>query len=119
MYCSIERSCVTEMITPSPAESVPDIRIMRLKGKRTPLPQESNVTYTVYFELSVMPTLAWQNMFYGEWLKLNPLSSSGQCLDPKMERGFLVIRCPLQEIAGVHLPLLKAAVAATNKKCRE
>lgn len=96
-----------------------DIRIMRLKGNRTPQTRESNVTYTVYFELSVTPSLGWKNMFYGEWLKLNPLSSSGQCLDPKMERGFLVIRCPLQEIAGVHLPLLKAAVAATNKKYRE
>lgn len=108
-----------ETITCSPSESAPDIRIMRLKGKITPRTLESDVIYTVYFELSVTPPLAWKKIFYGEWLRLNPLSSSGRCLDSKVEGGFLVIRCPLQEIAGVHLPFLKKAVAATNKKYRE
>jgi hypothetical protein len=107
-----------ETITRSTAESEPDIRIMRLKGKITPQTHESAVIYTVYFELSVTPPLAWKNIFYGEWLRLNPLSSSGRCLDAKVEGGFLVICCPLQEIAGVHLPFLKKAVAATNNKCR-
>lgn len=113
------RFSMSETITRSPAESAPDIRIMRLKGKITPQTHESDVIYTVHFELSVTPSLAWENIFYGEWLRLNPLSSSGRCLDAKVERGFLMIHCPLQEIAGVHLPFLKRAVAATNKKYRE
>jgi hypothetical protein len=108
---------MSETITRSPAET--DIRIMRLKGKITPQTHESGVIYTVYFELSLTPPLAWKNIFDGEWLRLNPLSSSGRCLDAKVEGGFLVICCPLQEIAGVHLPFLKNAVAATNKKYRQ
>ncbi len=113
------RFSMSETITSSTAESAPDIRIMRLKGKITPQTHESDVIYTVYFELSVTPSLAWEYIFYGEWLRLNSRSSSGRCLDAKVERGFLVIRCPLQEIAGVHLPLLKEAVTATNKKYKE
>ncbi len=113
------RFSMSEMMTPSLAASAPDIRIMRLKGKITPQTHESDVIYTVYFELSVTPPLAWKNIFCGEWLRLNPRSSSGRCLNANVERGFLVIRCPLQEIAGVHLPFLKKAVAATNKKYRE
>jgi hypothetical protein len=115
----IMRFSMSETITRSTAESAPDIRIMRLKGKITPQTHESIVIYTVYFELSITPPLAWKNLFDGEWLRLKPLSSSGRCLDAKVEGGFLVIRCPLQEIAGVHLPFLKMAVAATNNKYRE
>jgi len=108
---------MSETITRSPAET--DIRIMRLKGKITPQTHQSDAIYTVFFELSLTPPLAWKNIFEREWLRLKPLSSSGRCLDAKVEGGFLVICCPLQEIAGVHLPFLKNAVAATNKKFRE
>lgn len=113
------RFIMSEKSTLLPVEPSPDIRIMRLKGKIIPQTHETDVIYTVYFELSVTPPLAWETIFYGEWLRLNPHPSSAQYPDAKLERGFLVIRCPLQEIAGVHLPLLKMAVAAANKKYRE
>jgi hypothetical protein len=100
-------------------ESTPDIRIMRLKGDKTRESKGSNVVYRVLFELSATPSIAWTNIFKMVWQGLNPMSASGLRLEANVDRGFLVIRCPLQEIAGVHLPVLKKAVAATNTRYRE
>ena len=34
--------------------------------------------------------------------------------ETNLQRGFLVIRCPLLEVGSVHLPVIKDAIAATN-----
>jgi hypothetical protein len=64
--------------------------------------------YQVYFELSGSPPLAWREFFGKEWKLLNPTQEAG--IDGK----FLMMHCPLQEIATTQLPLLKKAVETTN-----
>jgi hypothetical protein len=62
----------------------------------------------VYFELSGTPPLAWRDIFGREWKALNPTQEAG------IDGRFLVMHCPLQEVATAHLPALKKAVEATN-----
>ncbi|HUI30608.1 MAG TPA: hypothetical protein VLX91_10355 [Candidatus Acidoferrales bacterium] len=72
----------------------------------------SETIYQVYFELSGIPPLAWRTVFEQEWKALNagqPLSLQETSID----RAFLVMHCPLQEVA-MHMSVLKKAVAATN-----
>jgi hypothetical protein len=64
--------------------------------------------YQVYFELSGNPLLAWREIFGREWKDLNPTQEAG------LDGRFLVMHCPLQEIATTHLPALTKAVEATN-----
>jgi hypothetical protein len=96
----------------SSSESCIDIRIVGLNTDKTRKMIGSEKVYQVYFELSVVPPLAWRTAFEQEWKALNvgqPLSLQETSID----RAFLVMHCPLQEVAK-HVPVLKKAVAATN-----
>ncbi len=89
-------------------ESTSDIRLVGLNTDKTRRTPGSYTVYQVYFELSGNPPLAWGDIFGREWKNLSPTKEAG------IDGSFLVIRCPLQEIAATHLPVLKKAVEATN-----
>jgi len=92
----------------SSTKSTPEIRIVRLNTDKTQRTLGSTTVYQVYFELSESPPLAWRDIFGREWKGLNPTQEAG------IDGRFLVMHCPLQEIATTHLPALKKAVEATN-----
>ena len=89
-------------------ESTHEIRIVRLNTDKTRRTLGSTTVYQVYFELSGNPPSGWRDIFGQEWKRLNPKQEAG--IDGK----FLVLHCPLQEIATTHLPALKRAVETTN-----
>jgi hypothetical protein len=89
-------------------KSTPEIRIVGLNADKTRRTLGSYTVYQVYFELSGTPPLAWRDIFGREWKDLDPKQEAG------IDGRFLVMHCPLQEIATVHLPALKKAVQATN-----
>jgi hypothetical protein len=97
----------------SSVEFTSDIRIVGLNREKTRLANGSDIIYNVHFELSGTPPIVWRNIFEGEWKVLNP-AQPHLWQATGIERGFLVIHCPLQEIAA-QLPVLKKAIAATNK----
>lgn len=84
------------------------IQIVGLNTDKTRRTLGSYTVYQVYFELSGTPPSAWRDIFGREWKDLNPKQEAG--IDGK----FLVMHCPLQEVATTHLPALKKAVEATN-----
>jgi hypothetical protein len=89
-----------------------DIRIVGLNTDKTRRLIGSERIYQVHFELSTSPPQAWRSAFEQEWKALHvehPLSLQETSID----RTFLVMHCPLQEISQ-NLPLLTKAVAATN-----
>jgi len=88
--------------------SSPEIRIVGLNTDKTRRTLGSYTVYQVYFELSAAPPAAWRDIFGREWKDLNPKQEAG------IDGRFLVMHCPLQEIASTHLPALKKAVAAAN-----
>jgi hypothetical protein len=92
----------------SSTKSSPEIRIVGLNTDKTRRTLGSYTVYQVYFELSGAPPIAWRDIFGREWKDLNPKQEAG--IDGK----FLVMHCPLQEVATIHLPALKKAVQATN-----
>jgi hypothetical protein len=92
----------------STSKSTPEIRIVGLNTDKTRRTLGSYTVYQVYFELSANPPLGWRDIFGREWKDLNPRQEAG------IDGRFLVLHCPLQEIATTHLPALKKAVAATN-----
>jgi hypothetical protein len=92
----------------SPTQSTPEIRIVGLNTDKTRRTLGSYTVYQVYFELSGTPPLAWRDIFGREWKDLNSKQEAG------IDGRFLVMHCPLQEIATRHLPALKKAVEATN-----
>ena len=85
-----------------------EIHIVGLNTDKTRRTLGSYTVYQVYFELSGNPPLAWRDIFGREWKDLNPTQEAG------IDGRFLVMHCPLQEVATTHLPALKKAVAATN-----
>jgi hypothetical protein len=89
-------------------QSSPEIRIVGLNTDKTRRTLGSYTVYQVYFELSGAPPMAWRDIFGREWKDLNPKQEAG------IDGRFLVMHCPLQEIATTHLPALKKAVDATN-----
>ena len=89
-------------------KSSPEIRIVGLNTDKTRRTLGSYTVYQVYFELSGAPPLAWRDIFGREWKDLNPTQEAG------IDGRFLVMHCPLQEIAAKHLPSLKKAIQATN-----
>jgi hypothetical protein len=97
----------------SPTEAAPDIRIVRLNSDKTRKTPRSDTVYQVYFELSGTPPQAWGSIFEGEWKILNP-TQPHLWQAASIDGGFLLMHCPLREIAA-HLPLLKRAVSAANK----
>ena len=88
--------------------STAEIRIVGLNTDKTRRTLGSYTVYQVYFELSAAPPAAWRDIFGREWKDLNPKQEAG------IDGRFLVMHCPLQEIASTHLPALKKAVAAAN-----
>jgi hypothetical protein len=92
----------------APTKSTLEIRIVGLNADKTRRTLGSYTVYQVYFELSGTPSLAWRDIFGREWKDLNPTQEAG------IDGRFLVMHCPLQEIATTHLPALKKAVEATN-----
>lgn len=100
-----------------PVESATEIRITGINTDKTRKMIGSETKYLVYFELSGAPSQGWRTVFEREWKAFNagqPLSLQETSID----RAFLVMHCPLQEVAR-HLPDLKKAVAATNTAFRE
>ena len=93
-------------------ESETEIRIRGINTDKTRRMIGSETVYQVYFELSGPPPQGWSTLFEQEWKALNvgqPLSLQ----EATVERAFLMMQCPLGEVAG-HLPVLKQAVAAAN-----
>ena len=96
----------------SPAKSATDIRIVGLNTDKTRRMIGSEVVYQIYLELSGLPPQGWINIFEHEWEASNvgqPLSLQ----ETSVERAFLVVHCPLQEVGG-YMPVLKKTVALTN-----
>jgi hypothetical protein len=89
-------------------EATVEIRIVGLNTDKTRRTLGSYTVYQVYFELSGNPPLAWRDIFGREWKDVNPTQEAG------IDGRFLVMHCPLQEVAATHLPALKKAVTATN-----
>jgi len=93
--------------------STPDIRIVGLNSDKTRKTYDSDVQYQVYFQLSGSPPRAWRDLFETEWKQLHQTDSK-LYHDTVIDRGFLILHAPLQEIA-LQLPVLKKAIAATNR----
>jgi len=95
-----------------PEDSMREIRIVRLNTDKTQRLIGSETLYQVYFELSESPPIEWRIVFEQEWKSMNvgaPLSLQ----DASVSRAFLVLHCPLNEVAA-RLPVLKKAVVSTN-----
>ncbi len=88
--------------------SAPNIRIVGLNTDKTRRTLGYTTVYQVYYELSESPPLAWRDIFGREWKVLNPSQEAG------IDGRFLVMHCPLEEIATKHLPALKKALETTN-----
>jgi len=96
----------------SSVESTVDIRIVGINTDKTRRMIGSETLYQIYFELSGIPPHGWGIIFEQEWKAVNagqPLSLQ----ESSVQRAFLVVHCPLEEVAR-HLPNLKQAVASTN-----
>jgi hypothetical protein len=95
-------------------DSTPEIRITGLNRDLTRETDKVDSRYEVYFDLSGIPSPAWTKILTREWKKLNPN-------EPRLwnrltvDKRYLVMHWPPQEIAQKHLPVLKLAIAATNK----
>ena len=98
----------------NPIDTNEQIRITRLNTDKTRKTNEADIRYQVYFELSGAPVQQWRAIFEQEWKALNRIQPQ-LSLDVNVDNRFLVIHCPLQEIADIYLPALKKAVDATNK----
>src|SRR5436309_14189573 len=97
-------------------ESIADIRIARINTDKTHKTNGSYTKYQVYFEMSGTPLQAWRDIFGREWKDLKPTSrQQAGSQEADIDGRFLVVQCPLEEVATIHLPVLKKAVAATNK----
>ena len=94
------------------------IRIVGMNTEKTRRTDNADARYHIYFELSGSPPQTWKDLFQREWKTLNPTKPE-LWQEASIDRKFLVIHCPLSEIATVHLPLLKKAVAAANATYRQ
>jgi hypothetical protein len=93
--------------------SAPEIRIERMNTEKTRRDAGSETVYHVYFELSGYPPPEWRDIFAREWKGLNLNHEA------TLDGMFLVLHCPLLEVAGTQLPSLKKTVSATNAAYRE
>ncbi len=90
------------------AESTAAIQIVRLNNDKTRKDNESDAVYHVYFELSGYPPTAWRGLFDENWqARKGPRRAT-------IDGIFLVVHCPLEEVATIQLPALKEVVSATN-----
>ena len=95
-----------------PGASAPQIRIERLNTDKTRKVIGSDTVYHVCFELSGTPPAEWRIMFGKELKKVNP------ALEADIDGSFLMLQCPLHDVAGARLQSLKKAVASTNEAFR-
>jgi hypothetical protein len=90
-----------------------DIRIIGINTDKTRRISDSETVYHVYFELSDSPSVLWRSAFEKEWRAVNTGQPLAQ-IDAGIDGVILMIQCKLADIAE-YLPLLKKAVAATNR----
>jgi hypothetical protein len=98
----------------NPIDSSGNIRITSLNRDKTRRTDAADPRYQVYFELSIAPLPVWRTIFRREWKALSQTRPE-LSLDVNVDNRFLVVHCPLQEVAGIYLPALKKAVDETNK----
>ncbi len=97
----------------SPEVAAPGIRILKMNTDKTRKHLGSDDLYHVYFELSASPSPEWRIIFDQEWSSLqNPRKAS-------LDERYLVVHCPLDEIAVTQLPALTKAVSLTNRSYHE
>lgn len=96
------------------AETAKEIRIVGLNRSLTHKTEKADTRYQVFFDLSGVPSLAWGKILIREWKRLNP-TEPRLWNQVSVDKGYLVMLWPPQEIATKHLPVLKLAVAAANK----
>lgn len=92
-----------------------DFRIVGLNNDKTRKIDGSDVKYRVYFELSGTPSQAWGMLFEEEWKALNA-TQPALWQAASIDRRFIIMCCPLEEVVSMHLPFLRKAVEGTNKK---
>ena len=98
----------------SSVEDSENIRIVGMNTDKTQRTIGSETHYHVYFTLSESPTPVWRIIFLEQWkalLKDPPVPWAEALIDG----GFLLVDCPLQDVAPTYFPALKKAVAGTNK----
>lgn len=90
------------------------VRIKGINTDKTRKLTASDTEYEVYFELSGTPPQVWRDLFAQEWKVLNPKQP---LIWPEVsiDRAFLVMHSPLEEIPTMHLPVLKQAIIATRE----
>jgi hypothetical protein len=98
----------------NPIDTNENIRITGLNTDKTRKTEGADIRYQVYFELSGTPVQSWRTIFEQEWKTLHRIQPQ-LSLDVNVDNRFLVVRCSLQEIAGIYLPALKKAVDSTNR----
>ena len=91
-----------------------EFRITGLNRDLTRKTGKIDTLYEVYFDLSGVPSAAWAKILLREWKRLNP-TQPRLWNQLSVDRKFLVMGWPPQEIVQKHLPVLKLAVASTNK----
>jgi hypothetical protein len=102
------RNAMADAMKSSLTNPAVEIQIVGLNINKTQRTLGSYTVYQVYFQLSDSPPLIWREIFGREWKDVNAKQDAG------VDGAFLVMHCPLREIAITHLPALKKAVAATN-----
>lgn len=90
------------------------IRILRLNSDRTRR-VAGTAEYDAAFELSASPPGSWRDLFIRAWRALTPAPLWERVT---VEGGFLILRCRLEELRPVHLPVLRLAVEATETAFR-
>ncbi|MEW6060526.1 MAG: hypothetical protein AB1600_01160 [Bacteroidota bacterium] len=97
--------------------SAVEIKIIGLNIDKTQKVNRSDTAYNIYFELSGIPSQVWKIIFEREWKsKTSSTQAEEKTTEAGVDRGFLVIHCPLQEVAIRYLPLLNEAVTSTNSE---
>jgi len=86
-----------------------EIRIVGLNTEKTRRDAGSKTLYHIYFELSGHPLPEWRSLFEREWRTISPAEGAD------IDGGFLVVHGQLSEVATIHFPALKKAVATTNE----
>ena len=86
------------------------MRIERVNTDKTRKDTGSDIVYHVYFEMSDYPPPEWRRIFGRAWKSLN------QTREAYTDGAFLVLHCPLDEVATTQLEALKKVVAATNEE---
>ncbi len=90
------------------------IRIVGLNKDLTRETKSADRRYEVWFDLSGIPSPDWTKILLREWKRLNPTQPR---LWDRLEvnKQYLVMYWPPQEIAQKHLPNLQLAVVSANK----